>query len=78
MFEFYFMMQLTKFHVEMLCLEVFLKTKYIYIITEWSFTTGGPAAEPGLLPNTGAGQHRQQRPQGRGQRHGRLQDAHSP
>ena len=34
MFEFYFMMQLTKFHVEMLCLEVFLKTKYIDIITE--------------------------------------------
>ena len=41
-----------------------------------SICAGGPDAEPGVLPDPGAGQHRQQREAGGGQRHGGIQDAH--
>ena len=49
----------------------------ILLVSFITLFVGGAAAEPGLLPHAGAGKHRQQRPQGRGKRHGRLQDAYS-
>ena len=41
-----------------------------------AYLTGYPAAEPGLLPHPGPGQHSQQWQEGGDQWHGGLQDAH--